>query len=151
MSSDVIVPWAKADLVLKPELVSAFRDEGIFINYISDAAEAIETLMNEEYPLILIDMDQTTSQDIGMKEKIDRLVCGVYNESWKIGDYVLEKVLSKKSKNRDSLIVVTGKYNPEVEGNLLGVGCHVKELGAHSYYHMQEGISGLVKVVKSLI
>mgnify|MGYP000754106393 FL=1 len=57
MSSDVIVPWAKADLVLKPELVSAFRDEGIFINYISDAAEAIETLMNEEYPLILIDMD----------------------------------------------------------------------------------------------
>lgn len=138
-------------MVLKSQLVSAFREEGISINYINDAREALENLTKQEYPLILVDMEQTTCHDIGMKEDVTRLVCGTYNESWKIGCHILENILSKKSKNKDSIIIVTGKYNPECDGNLIGVRNHVENMGAHSYYHLQEGVSGLVKVVKSLI
>jgi hypothetical protein len=147
--SELVIPWAKADLVKKPEFISVFRDEGIPIKYISDAADAVELLMREKYPLILLDMDQTTSKDIGID--VHRLICGPNNESWRIGNYVLENVLSAKSVNKDSTIIVTGKYNPEIEGNLLGVRSHVEELGAHSYFHMQDGIPGLVDLVKKLI
>ena len=151
MSSEIVVPWAKADLVKKSELISVFREQGISIKYISDARDALEILTKEEYPLLLVDLDQTTCHDIGMEEDIARLVCGTYNESWKIGGYILEQILSKKSKNKDSLIIVTGKYDPECQGNLFGVRDHVEKLGAHSYYHMQEGVSGLVVLVKNLV
>ena len=149
MSDKTIIPWAKANLTKKLEFDSAFRNKGISIDYINDAKNAIDKLTNVEYPIVLIDMEQTTSKDIGMD--VHRLICGTHNDSWKIGDYVLEKILSKKSKNKDSIVIVTGKYNPEMEGNLFGVRSHVEELGAHSYYHLDEGVSGLIDIVKKLI
>ncbi len=151
MSSRVIVPWARADLVKKPELVSAFVKGGISIDYISDARDAVETLTKEEYPIIMVDMVQTSLHDIGMEEDLPRLFCGAHNESWKVGCYVLEKILSKKSKNKDSLVIVTGKHDLDSEVNLLGVRKYIEEVGAHSYYHMQEGVSGLVELVKRLV
>jgi hypothetical protein len=151
MSREIIIPWAKANLIKKPEFVSAFRNYGISINYIGDAEKAIDTLVKVKYPIVLIDLEQTTQGDIGMPEEIERLICGPQNNSWKIGDYVLKKVFSKKSKNKDSIVIVTGKYDPFEDVSFMGLEPHLKELGTHCYYHLDNGISGLVDIVKKLI